>query len=90
MGAAMEKVKQLVAAGSRIPSAILEALAQNGLSLAGFAKKYRLPYTQTSRGVNGNGPTDALIRALCKELGGTEAEWRELLWLAAKPEAVTA
>jgi hypothetical protein len=86
----MDKVKKMVEAGARITPAVLEALGQNGLTLTAFAQKYRLPYAHTSRGVNGNGPTDALIRALCKELGGTEAEWRELLWLAAKPEAVVA
>jgi hypothetical protein len=85
----MEKVKQMVQAGVSIPTAIKEALSQNGLdSLEAFAGKYGLIRAAVSNHINGNvRPSDEAIAALISELGGTPDEWRELLWLAAKPAA---
>jgi plasmid maintenance system antidote protein VapI len=88
----VEKVKQMVQSGVSIPTAIKEALSQNGLdSVEAFAAKYRLIRAAVSNHINGNvRPTDETIAALIAELGGTPDEWRELLWLAAKPAAATA
>jgi plasmid maintenance system antidote protein VapI len=87
----MEKVKKLIEAGMSIPAAIKEALAQNGLDVSGFAERYQLNRAAASNHINGNvRPTDATIDALVSELGGAADEWRELLWLAAKPEKASA
>jgi hypothetical protein len=80
----MDKVKKLVAAGSSIPTAIKEAL---GGPLSQVAEKYSIAVPDLSAAINGyRRPTDRIVAALIGELGGTEAEWRELLWLAGKPE----
>jgi hypothetical protein len=51
----MRKVKKLIEAGSRIPEAIKEALAQNGIaSVADFAEKYELLRPAVSNHLNGN------------------------------------
>jgi len=88
----MLKVKKMIDAGTSIPTAIKEALAQEGLpTIDAFASKHGLIRAAVSNQVNGNvRPTDATITALIAELGGTPDEWRELLWLAAKPSSITA
>lgn len=83
----MDKVKKLIEAGASVPGAIREALAQKGLSVLAFADQYELPYRAASGAINGGvRATDSMIDALVRELGGGAEEWRELLWLAAKPE----
>lgn len=80
----MDKVRALVAAGSRIPTAVKEALLP--LTLEELAQKYALPRPAVSNAINGNvRATDDLIGALIEELGGTENEWRVLLWEAGRP-----
>lgn len=85
----MEKVKKLVRAGASIPTAIKEALSQAGVtSVAAFAEKHGLARGSVANHINGTQrATDDTIAALVAELGGTADEWRELLWLAAKPSA---
>lgn len=84
----MEKVKKLVRAGASIPTAIKECL---GRPVTTFADDHELPRAAVSNAINGNvKPSEPLIAALIEEMGGTEAEWRDLLWRAAKPEAAVA
>ena len=84
----MDKVKKLHEAGASIPSAIKEALS---LSVSEFAAKYDVPQPTMSEVINGSRrPTEKQLGALIAELGGSEAEWRELLWLAGKPESPSA
>lgn len=81
----MDKVKRLVEAGASIPGAIKEAL---GMPMAEFADKHGIPRTHVSSIVNGaKRPSANDIAALINELGGTEDEWRMLLWEAGRPEA---
>lgn len=81
----MDKVKKLVHAGAEIPFAIKQAL---GMSVSDFADKHQLNRSSTASHINGNvRATDDTIAALIAELGGTEYEWRLLLWEAARPEA---
>ncbi len=88
----MEKVKKMVEAGVSIPTAIKDALSQQGLStIEAFASKHGLIRAVVSNQINANvRPSDSTIAALIAELGGTPGEWRELLWLAAKPTQATA
>ena len=88
----MDEVKRMVAAGVRIPAAVREALARNGLhSVSDFAKKYQLSRASAANHINGIvRATDETLGALSQELGGTPDEWAELLWLAAKPQAQSA
>jgi plasmid maintenance system antidote protein VapI len=84
----MEAVKQMVDAGGvSIPAAIKEALRQKGLeTIAAFAEKHGLVRASATNHINGVvRATDDTIDALIAEFGGTRDEWRELLWLAAKP-----
>lgn len=82
----MEKVKEMVAAGVSIPTAIKEAL---GMKIPEFAKKHRLNVNSARLHIGGHArPSDETIAALIKELGGTGREWRLLLWEAARPEQV--
>lgn len=84
----MDKVKELMAAGLSAPDAIKHAL---GMPLGKFAEKYGIPAASVSTHVNAIvRPTDATIAALVAELGGTENEWRELLWQAMKPSHLAA
>lgn len=84
----MEKVKKLVDAGASIPDAIKAALA---VTVSEFADKYDVTQPMVSEAINGTRrPTERILAALIAELGGTEAEWRELLWLAGKPESTSA
>lgn len=79
----MDKVKEMVAVGVSIPTAIKEAL---GMSYVDFAKKHRLNPTTARLHLGGHvRATDGTIDALVKELGGSEDEWRMLLWEAARP-----
>lgn len=88
----MEKVKKMVEGGTSIPTAIKEALAQAGLpSIKGFAVKHGLIREIVTNQINGRvSATEPTINALVAELGGTPGEWRELLWLAAKPSTLSA
>jgi plasmid maintenance system antidote protein VapI len=88
----MEKVKQKVAAGVAIPTAISDTLKQEcGLTVEQFAAKHVLNRSTTYEAVNGSRrATDAQIAALIAELGGTADEWKELLWLAGKPDVAQA
>lgn len=82
----MDKVKNLIAAGSSIPGAIKEALSQNGLSVARFASKYGLNRVETSNVINGSvRASDRYVSALIAELGGDAFEWRVLLHRAGAP-----
>lgn len=79
----MDKVKKLVEAGASIPMAIKDCLS---LPVGEFADKYDIPRPTMSDAINGaRRPTEQVVAALITELGGTEPEWRELLWLAGKP-----
>lgn len=81
----MEKVHKLREAGSSIPAAIREAV---GFPLNQVAEKHGISHPDLSATINGaRRPTERILSALIAELGGTEAEWRELLWLAGKPES---
>lgn len=83
----MEKVKKLVEAGASIPAAIKEGLAQAGCpTIADFAAKHGLVRASVANHINGTvRATDDTVAALVAELGGDPDDWRELLWLAAKP-----
>lgn len=84
----MEKVKKLIDLGVSIPNAIKEAL---GMPISAFAERYDIPATVASDVINGGRrPTEKHVNALIAELGGTEDEWRELLWLAGKPQPTNA
>jgi hypothetical protein len=84
----VDKVKKFLDVGLSIPTAIKEALP---MSVGAFADKYDIPQTLVSETINGGRrASEKLLAALIAELGGTEAEWRELLWLAGKPESSTA
>jgi plasmid maintenance system antidote protein VapI len=84
----MDKVKRMVEAGVSIPTAVKESL---GMTVADFAEKYGLSRASVANHVNGVvRAADTTVEALAAELGGTPDEWRELLWLAAKPESASA
>jgi len=81
----MDKVKKLHEAGASITSAIKEAL---GMTVSEFALKYEIPQPMVSEAINGTRkPSERTLAALIAELGGTEAEWRELLWEAGRPQS---
>lgn len=85
----METVKKSVDRGVDVTMAIKGALLLNGLDVSDFADKYGFPRPTVSQVVNGAvRPTDAMLTALIKELGGDPDGWRELLWLAGKPAHV--
>jgi len=80
----MERVNKLIEAGASIPTAIKEAL---GMSVTDFAEKHDLDRPTVSAQINGSVRAGAdTINALIAELGGTEAEWVELLWRASRPQ----
>lgn len=82
----MEKAKKLIEAGARPGVAIRECLVDRELTVATFADKYGLNEKAVSNSINANvRPTDAMVEALSKELGGTTDEWKMLLWEAARP-----
>lgn len=84
----MDKVKQLMAAGLTAPQAIKMAL---GMSLTEFADKHGAPRSSVANSVNAiQRASDQTIAALVAELGGTENEWRELLWQAMRPAHLAA
>jgi hypothetical protein len=84
----MDKVKRLIEAGASIPTAIKESL---GMSVADFARKHQLVRASVANHINGTvKAADETVAALVAELGGTEAEWREILWLASKPAPIAA
>jgi len=74
----VEKVKRLIAAGLSPEKAIRGAL---DIPVTEFADKHGRARTQTNDVLLGRrAPNDDDIAALRKELGGTEREWRELLY----------
>lgn len=82
----MDKVKQMVAVGVSVSTAIREAL---GITDVELARRHGLNKGAVSNQIAGRvRPTSEFVAALIAELGGAEAEWRELLWLAGKPEHV--
>jgi hypothetical protein len=87
----MDKIKKLVRAGSTIPGAIREVLSQKELSLAAFCDKHERNRQNMSMIIaGGRAPAQADVDALIAELGGTDAEWRELLHEAGRPATVKA
>lgn len=82
----MDKVKKLIRAGASIPTAIKESL---GMTVTDFADKHDLSRTAVAAAISGDRrASDAIIAALVSELGGTEQEWRVLLWESARPQSV--
>jgi plasmid maintenance system antidote protein VapI len=83
----MDKVKTLVASGTRIGFAIRQALLERDLTVTAFAEKYQLNEKAVSSAIHGSvRATEAVLESLSKELGGTPDEWRLLIWHASKPE----
>lgn len=79
----MDKVKEMVDAGVSVPTAIKEVL---GIRLSEFAKKHNLNATTLRMQVYGHvRANDETVAALAAELGGTEHDWRMLLWEAGRP-----
>ncbi|HWL41008.1 MAG TPA: hypothetical protein VNO75_12305 [Gemmatimonadaceae bacterium] len=82
----MDKIKELIRAGSSIPGAIREVLSQRGLSIAAFSDRYDRNRQNMSMVIAGNrAPAQADVDALIAELGGTDLDWRELLHEAGRP-----
>jgi predicted ArsR family transcriptional regulator len=81
------EVRQMIDAGVSIQTAIKEALSKNGLgSITAFAEAHQLNPSAVRNHLGGLvRATDETVAALMAELGGTADEWRELLWMAAKP-----
>lgn len=86
----MDKVRALIEAGAPIPKAIRIALeSETGMSASELARASDLRRAELSAVINGGiRPTARHLEVLIKHLGGTEAEWREVLWLAGKPAVV--
>ncbi len=84
----MDQVKANIARGTEPGTAIRgELLATKGLTVKAFAAKHRLPRQSTVEALRGaRRPTDKLLRALARELGGSKQAWATLLWEAARPE----
>lgn len=84
----MENIKRLIDAGSTISGAIKEVLSQRDLSVSAFAKKYERNANNMIAVVSGaRAPAAADVDALIAELGGTEAEWLDLLHQAGRPDS---
>lgn len=82
----MNKVKRLIAAGASVTEAIRVAL---GRPVAQFAIEKNLNRAAFSSHINGSvRATNETITALMDEFGGTEKQWRRLLWKAGEPESV--
>jgi plasmid maintenance system antidote protein VapI len=82
----MDKVKALLRAGVSVSAAIRAAL---GVTLVDFAEKHGLNRAMVTDQVNGaRRPSGDLVTALIADLGGTDEEWRALLWIAGKPGRV--
>lgn len=87
----MKNIKRLIDAGSSITGAIKEVLSQRGLTVSAFAKNYeRNPNNMISAIAGTRAPSPGDLKALMRELGGTEAEWLELLHEAGRPANVKA
>jgi hypothetical protein len=90
----MEKVREFMRQGMKPTEAIKAALKsadrkREALKVYEFAQKYQLSQKELSSVIGGKKyPQPKIIMALIAEFGGTEAEWRELLWVAGKPEHV--
>ena len=90
------RVHRLIDAGAPVGDAVrialarqLRAEARSGITV--FADKHALARANTSAAIYGKRPAPAeLLSALVEELGGSVREWAELLWHAAKPQALSA
>lgn len=79
----MDKVKQMVAAGISLSTAIKEVL---GSSVTAFADRHELSRPIASEVLNlDRSPRADVCEALAKELGGDAYEWALLLWEGARP-----
>lgn len=79
----MDQVKRLVAAGLSLSEAIKHAL---GIQIGEMAERYDIPRPILSDVINSRRvANERELDALVAELGGTPDQWREMLWLAAKP-----
>lgn len=79
----MEQVKQMVAAGVSLSTAIKEVIGQ---SVTSWADKHSLNRSITSEVLNlEHGPRADVCRALAKDLGGSAFDWATLMWECAKP-----
>jgi hypothetical protein len=84
----MEKIKELMTAGLPAPEAIKFAL---GCPVSAWADRHSIPRSTATNVINGvQRSTDAVVAALAADLGGTENEWREVLWQAMKPAHMVA
>jgi plasmid maintenance system antidote protein VapI len=82
----VEKVKQLVSAGSSLVGAVKEALADKQLDISGLAEKRDIDRKELSAVLNLRVvPTPRVLAALSAELGGTPDEWTALWWRVASP-----
>ena len=87
----MDRVKELIAEGVDVSTAVKRALRERGFSVSGFADRHGLTRSITSEQVNlDRTPRDEFCRALAEELGGEPLDWATLLWEAAKPEPIAA
>ena len=81
----MEQVKQMVAAGVSLPTAIKEAL---GRSVTAFADSHGLSRQISSEVLNcERSPRVDVCRAIANDLGGDAFAWANLLWEGARPHA---
>ena len=84
----MDKVKELMAAGLPAADAIKHCL---GAPVSTWADKHAIPRSTATNVVNGvQRATDAVVLALAVDLGGTENDWRMLLWEAMRPPQLAA
>lgn len=83
----MQRVKEMMAAGVGVTTAIKEAI---GMNVTAFADKHDLSRTLTSDVINlERFPRPAICLALSTELDGDPFDWAVLLWEAGKPERET-
>lgn len=84
----MNQVKQMMAAGVSLATAVKEILARRepSMTLSAFADNHDRPVTTISNLINGKlVPTDADIAAFVAEFGGEPDEWRMLFWEQMRP-----
>jgi hypothetical protein len=83
--ARMEQVKQMVAAGVSLSTAIKESI---GTSVSAWADKHGFNRSITSEVLNlERAPRADVCRALEKDLGGSAYEWALLMWESSRPVA---
>jgi hypothetical protein len=84
----VEKIQKLIKAGVPIPDAIVLAL---GMSIKEFSLLHARMPSNIGQILRGRlAPSDKDLEALMTQLGGSEEEWRRLLWLAGEPVAAQA